>query len=142
MIEPTLSIRRTVRARTRHRVLIAEDNPALRLLLVGTLARDGYRVTEASNGDDAVALYVAASDDDPFCAIIVDFRMPALDGLQVLRELRSRGPHPPVILMSAFADSELRADAKRLGAAAVFEKPFDTDDLRTALLLLSRETQV
>jgi DNA-binding NtrC family response regulator len=65
--------------------------------------------------------------------IISDVRMPGVSGLDVLATLRREDWSTPVILMTAFGDLETRAEARRLGAKALFDKPFDVDDLRTAV---------
>ena len=61
--------------------------------------------------------------------VVTDIRMPGLTGLEVLESLFDRHGHPPVICMTAFGDPETHALAGRLGAAAVFDKPFDIDIL-------------
>jgi DNA-binding response OmpR family regulator len=66
-------------------------------------------------------------------ALVLDVRMPGTSGVDVLTELRAAGWQTPVILISGFGDEALRASALRLGAAAVLEKPFDFDELTTAL---------
>jgi DNA-binding NtrC family response regulator len=60
--------------------------------------------------------------------------MPAFSGLEVLADLRSKNTTLPVILITAFGDRQTHAEALALGAYAVFDKPFDVDDLRTALM--------
>jgi FixJ family two-component response regulator len=59
--------------------------------------------------------------------------MPGLTGLEVLAGLRKRDQSTPVILITAFGDEQTHAEAKRLGATAVIDKPFDTADLLTAV---------
>ena len=61
--------------------------------------------------------------------IVSDIRMPYITGMQVLRELRERDDAPPMILITAFGSDALHAKAERLGAVAVFDKPFDVEDL-------------
>lgn len=125
------------------RVLIAEDDPELRRLLVSRFNEDGYRVEEVTNG---LALTSRVLEYDPrgldLDLLITDVRMPGMTGLDVLCGMRTCGPpirtDIPVILISAFADDETFALAHQFGAA-VFEKPFDIDDLRAcAATLLGR----
>jgi CheY-like chemotaxis protein len=65
--------------------------------------------------------------------IVSDVRMPGCTGLEVLARLRQRGLECPVLLLSAFADAETHAEARRLGARALLDKPVDLDVLRAAV---------
>lgn len=120
------------------RVLLAEDDTRMRQLLAATLRRDGFSVVEAVNGADlldAVGEVLADEHAAPLDLIITDIRMPTLSGLDVLSELRWVGARVPVILITAFGDEATHALADRLGAAAIFDKPFDLDALRAAARL-------
>ncbi|HEV8325337.1 MAG TPA: response regulator [Myxococcota bacterium] len=108
------------------RVLVAEDDHEMRSLLVATLRRDGCVVEEAVDGADLLARLSAGFD-----LVISDVRMPGLTGLEVLARLRRAGGSTPFILITAFGDADLHAEARRVGTATVFDKPFDLDDLRT-----------
>lgn len=123
-------------------VLLAEDDPALRVMLASALRRDGHCVRELSDGAELQAelmrTYSAGSRGDRDCLVIADVRMPFVDGLTVLQDLHARGHHPPFMLMSAFADASVKASASALDAVAVFEKPFDLDGLRAAVLYYAR----
>lgn len=129
---------RAASARARPRALIAEDDDVFRRLLVATLKRDRFEVSEAHNGRELVELVAAAvqRSDARFDLIISDIRMPQMSGLEALAGLRAADWACPVILISAFAGDATRAEASRLGASAFFAKPFDLDDLRTAALYL------
>jgi DNA-binding response OmpR family regulator len=124
-------------------ILVAEDDPAMRDVLVQSLRAEGYQVFSAEDG-----LELFTSFDDRFGPAIVsrfadvdlilsDIRMPWLTGLDVLQELRAREQTVPVILITAFGDDATHAEARRLGAVEIFDKPFDMVDLlaciRTAL---------
>lgn len=74
-----------------------------------------------------------APDEAPD-VIIMDIRMPSRTGLEVLADLRKYDCHVPVVLITAFGARDVHEKARQLGAVAVFDKPFDVDDLRTALL--------
>lgn len=125
---------------TRPRVILAEDDDELRTLLSGALRRDGYEVTEARNGRELRALVGAqiTGPNSPFSVdlVITDIRMPGPSGLRVLEELRSREWNTPLMVISAFGDASAYDEARRLGVTAVFDKPFDLDDFRTAVLNL------
>lgn len=115
------------------KIYLAEDDPSLRSTLALLLRQDGHQVIEASDGvellTDLVWEHVHGHHPDDV-VVVSDLRMPKTDGLTILRSLRLRGRSPRFILMSAFADAELRAEGEALGVVAVFGKPFDVDDLR------------
>jgi two-component system response regulator (stage 0 sporulation protein F) len=111
-------------------VLLIEDDDDFRELLEASLRRDGFQVLPYRDAPSVVPLLSRID------VIVVDQRLPGRDGLSVLAELRALGARVPALLMSGFADAELARSARALGAIGVFAKPFDLDDLRTALRLL------
>ena len=122
------------------KIVVADDDPAMRRLVVEALRRDGHEVEQAGNGA-ALLNRLAVNVDQPASGldlIISDIRMPAFTGLDLLEALRAIDCTTPVILMTAFPDVETRKAARRLGAV-LFDKPFDIDDLRTATLHLLRK---
>jgi len=116
------------------RVVVAEDDPEMRRLIAVALRKDGYDVTEVTDGM-RLLVHVLARDDQPeraFDLIISDLRMPVSSGLQILRGLRHSGWRVPFILCTAFGDQLTRTEAEKLGAL-FFDKPFELDDLRRAV---------
>jgi len=111
------------------RVLLAEDDRQMRSLLASALRSEGYTVTECHDGDQVVDRIVTPSHEVDFDLIISDVRMPGHTGLEVLDAGRQLAGFPPMILITAFGSESLHARARRLGAVAVFDKPFDIDDL-------------
>jgi len=120
------------------RVLLAEDDHEMRRLLVSTLRREGCDVIEARTGTQLSEQIALAHENNPpsIDLIISDVRMPGRSGLDVLGGLRRSERTTPMILITAFGDSETHAQAHRLGVLAVFNKPFELDDLRTLVLWL------
>jgi two-component system, response regulator, stage 0 sporulation protein F len=120
------------------RVLLAEDDDDLRDLVATALRRDGYDVITAHDGtellDQLASVRLAAEQSAPIDLIISDVKMPGWTGLQVLEGIRATDWATPVILITGFGDHHIRREADRLGVAAFFDKPFDIDDLRTAVL--------
>ncbi len=114
------------------RVYLAEDDAALRATIARLLTKDGHEVVEAEDGIQLMVDLASNQRGSGAADIVVvaDVRMPMIGGMAVLRSLSQAPRHPPVILMSAFATRELHAEAERLGAMALFDKPFDLDDLR------------
>lgn len=121
------------------RVLLAEDDDAFRQLVSIALQLDGFEVVEARDGHELRDRLAAASStqDEPYALIISDVRMPMATGLDVLETFRQTDGTTPVILMTAFGDDAVHDEAERLGAEAVFDKPFDLADLRTLAMHLS-----
>ncbi len=120
---------------SRRRILVAEDDFEMRWLMVRSLERSGFEVIDAESGSEALELIEDAllcEPPVPFDLIISDGRMPGCTGLQLLAATRER--ELPFILVTAFGTPEIHAQAKRLGAFAIFDKPFDVEDLMTAAL--------
>jgi DNA-binding response OmpR family regulator len=119
------------------RVLLAEDDAEVRRLLTQALRRDGYDVIAVSTAEDLLGVLsaseAASPPGEPPDLIVSDIRMPGISGLEMLGVLRQGERPPPVILITAFGDSETHAKAARLGAEFVFDKPFDLSDLRAAV---------
>jgi len=112
------------------RVLVVDDDPAIRRLIIATLKRDHYEFFEAPNGRDALDL-MRREDPD---VVVLDLMMPIVSGWDVLQE-RLRDPKLmkiPVIIISANREPQL-ADAIDKGVCAFLPKPFDINAL-TALV--------
>lgn len=105
------------------RILIVEDEPALRLLMAATLSDEGHEVAVAEDGRRALKVVETGPPPD---AVILDLEMPVMDGRTCFRELRSRGVDVPVVIVSAFGAREA---ANELGAQASMDKPFEAEDL-------------
>lgn len=119
------------------RVLLAEDDREMRALLASALRRDGYEVIEAHSGFnllEEMGVLLQHGEAAPVDLIISDQRMPGFLGLEILSGLRQAGWSLPFILITGFGDRETHEEARRLGATAVFDKPFDLDELRAAVL--------
>lgn len=112
-------------------LVLAEDDDEFRSLLARTLRREGYNVAELNNGVQLLRAIVAdtASKTSEIALVISDIRMPGASGLDALAGIDSKQWPIPVVLMTGFGDRETHAAAKRLGAAAVIDKPFDLDEL-------------
>jgi DNA-binding response OmpR family regulator len=122
----------------RQLVLLAEDDAAFRRLIASVLEAEGYDVVEAVDGVELLAklesvLTARGQRPDAFL-VVADVRMPGLSGLDVLAILRCANCTTPVILITAFGDETTHMEGRELGAAAVFDKPFDVDALRGAVL--------
>jgi two-component system, response regulator, stage 0 sporulation protein F len=123
------------------RVLLAEDDPRMRRLIAGRLRRDGCLVLEALDGRQLVAavsteLSRLQDGGRPIDIIIACAQLPGATGLEVLGAVRDFKWPVPFILLAASNAGEVRREGRRLGASATFEKPFELDDLVTAIALL------
>jgi CheY-like chemotaxis protein len=113
---------------TSARILLADDDRAMRLVVADVLRKRGHLVEDASDGRELLVL-LTGDAPHPYDLIISDIRMPGFTGLQVLEALRASERRTPVILMTAFGDDETRARAEALGAV-LLEKPFSMEQLR------------
>lgn len=123
------------------RVLVAEDDEEMRRLVVEALRKDGYEVISVSDGGRLLVTlaheFVDGEGVELADIVVSDLRMPVCSGMEILEQVRAARWRTPVILMTAFGDAGTREHARTLGAL-LFDKPFDLDDLRTAVALLLR----
>ena len=118
------------------RVLVVEDDQAMRDLIVENLRATGYEVTAAVDGVAALQRLRDETSNErprPYDLVIADFQMPGLNGLQLLDELRQKPWAPSFILITAFGSQQTHAEALGLGAWAVIDKPFELHDLEVAV---------
>lgn len=116
----------------KHRVLLAEDDDEMRKLIKHALQHQGYEVTECSNGYELFARLlelIKAGQCLDHDLVISDIRMPGWTGLEVFEGVHEHEGCPPIILITAFGDKETHAKAQQLGVTAVFDKPFEIEDL-------------
>jgi len=116
------------------RILVVDDEPAVRASLARVLDQAGYQVSLASDGRDA--LHQVALD--PPDAVVLDVVMPGLDGIEVTRSLRSGRDHTPVLLLTARAEVSDRVRGLDAGADDYLTKPFALDELLARLRALLR----
>ncbi|MGE5167582.1 MAG: sigma 54-interacting transcriptional regulator, partial [Deltaproteobacteria bacterium] len=109
-------------------IWIADDDASIRFVLGEALREDGVTVREFANAEDLLA----ALDQGVPDVALSDVRMPGASGLKLLDEIKARGLHLPVIVMSAFTDVASTAAAYRNGAFDYLPKPFDLDQVRAA----------
>ncbi len=114
------------------KILLVDDEEAIRTMVRAVLNTDTRSFSEASNGDEAQALLGAESFD----LVISDVIMPDCDGIELVMAIRRKFPRIPVVVMSGGGrvNASLYLDlAEKLGALSVFEKPFNTTELRRAV---------
>lgn len=109
------------------RVLVVDDEPDIRATVSAMLEIEGYEVAEATNGADALV----AVESDPPDVILLDMRMPVLDGWGFAAELHRRGHRIPIVVMTAARDAARWA--AEIAASSFIAKPFGYDDLLRAV---------
>ena len=113
------------------KILVAEDEKAQRDLLEGFLRKEGFSVEAVANGREALKKL----EVDFFDSALIDYKMPELDGLQTLREVRKLYPDLPVVMMTAYGTVETAVASMKEGAHDYLTKPIDLDEL---LLILQK----
>ncbi|MET0342625.1 MAG: response regulator [Polyangiales bacterium] len=119
-------------------VLLAEDDDALRGQIARSIAELGWEVVPARDGRELLTRLDTLLVHTGPRFLITDLRMPQLDGVDLLAELRLCKHRMRTIVVTAFADEETRQTVRALGASMIFSKPFDVDDLCTALQFLRK----
>jgi DNA-binding response OmpR family regulator len=121
------------------RILLVEDNPALRDTVAGLLAAHGHLVTAAGDGRSGLQQALAEPPD----VMVLDLNLPAMDGLQVCRELRARADrHVPVLMLTARDALDDKLLGFEHGADDYLTKPFAGDELLARCVALSRRHRV
>lgn len=105
-------------------ILVADDEPSMRLNIIELLEDEGYSILQASNGTEAVQL---AFEHQPL-VVLMDIKMPELSGLQALKTITSKYPQIPTIIFTAYGSNEKPIEAMKAGAFDYLEKPFDIDE--------------
>ena len=109
-------------------VLIADDEEGVRESL-NLILSDFYDVTLATDGQEALTCL----QERPFAVAFLDIKMPKLDGMDVLKQVKSRGVSTPILMLTAYQSVELAKEAVKLGAYDYLPKPFDRDHILGAV---------
>src|SRR5512141_1295747 len=106
-------------------ILVADDDASIRSLLKQLLADEGYAVIEAATGSEVIEQVKNRSPD----LVIMDVRMPELDGIEALQKVKALAPRTAVLIMTAFGTSNFAIKAMELGAFDYITKPFELDKI-------------
>jgi len=113
------------------RVLIADDEDSMRLLVARAIAMDGHEIVTAQDG--AEALDILTREDGAFDLLLTDIQMPVMDGIALALSAARDFPDLTVLLMTGFADQRERASNLQALVHDVITKPFSVADIRTAV---------
>ncbi len=121
------------------KILVVDDEAGARELFQSILADEGYEVALAVNGEEALALFKNGSFD----LVVTDIKMPVMDGLQLLQEIRNTGSKIDVIMVTAYGEVESYLKAMSLGAAEYINKPIRIKELKRIVnkVLSERKTR-
>ena len=111
------------------KILIVDDQYGIRVLLQEVLSLDGYDTMIAEDGKEALQLFEQCEPD----LVILDMKMPGMNGLDILRAIRKRPSDVHVFMMTAYGELDMIKEATRLGVKQYFTKPFDIEQLRQSV---------
>jgi two-component system response regulator AtoC len=120
-----------------HRLLIVDDSPSVRAWLEALATELGHGVLCASSGEEALELYRKHEPD----LVTLDLSLPGMDGIATLRALRELAPRLPVIVISGVTDTRAIANAVKHGASDFLRKPFEPEELESALAKALRRNE-
>ena len=109
--------------------LVVDDEPRLRQVLVHLMRHDGFRCFEAGNGAEAIELL----EKQPVSLVMSDMRMPRVDGIELLKQIRTRWPDTAVVMITAVADVEVAVSCLAIGAMDYLTKPFHLEEVRARI---------
>jgi two-component system response regulator (stage 0 sporulation protein F) len=113
----------------RSKILIVDDQAGIRMLLDEVLSHEGYHTLQASNGK--LALEIVRNDNPDL--VLLDMKIPGMDGLDILKHIKALNDAVKVIMMTAYGELDIMKEAIEFGAAMHFTKPFDIDELILAI---------
>ena len=111
------------------RILLVDDEANVRTVFSDVLRKESYIVKAVKDGPEAIK----AIDEDNFDLALVDLRMPCMDGIEVLKNIKKRKPQIPVIIYTGYGSITTAVEAMRKGATDYLNKPFSPEDLKSSI---------
>lgn len=111
------------------KILIADDEKNMRWILAKNLKDEGFEVLEAANGLEAFELFLDKEPD----MVVLDYSMPGIDGMEVLKRINTINDKIPVIMITAHGSTDAAVEAMKLGAIDYISKPFDMEELKITI---------
>ena len=111
------------------KILIVDDQFGIRILLNEVFHKEGYQTFQAANGIQSLEIL---TNHSPYL-VLLDMKIPGMDGNEILKRMKQIDPDIKVIIMTAYGELDMIQQAKDLGAITHFAKPFDIDDIRSAV---------
>jgi DNA-binding NtrC family response regulator len=113
----------------KNRLLVVDDEEALRTVLSSELTTEGYEVRTAADGQEAIG----ELEKSAFDLVLLDIKMPRMNGFEVLKYVKEKHPKTKVVMLTGFADLKNALESKKLGAEDFVSKPYDLVDLLTTI---------
>ncbi len=117
------------------KILVIDDDMLIRDFIVETLRRQSFDVVTAKDGKEGVTIF----DNGEFDLVISDIKLPVMNGIEVLKHIKSKAPQTIVILMTAYANVETAVESMKLGAANYLKKPFSPEEIE---LVVQKELEI
>ena len=124
------------------RILVVDDEPSVRTVVRMTLEKAGYDVLEAENGEKAIEVINTGENRLVLDAVICDIRMPKINGVQAIDYFQREYPHVPVIVLTAYPETQMAVSFIRNGVADYLIKPVEAQKLQAAVAKAMEQRQV
>ncbi len=121
------------------RILVVDDEEILRYVLISSLKEEGYEVDGAEDGEQAIEIIRSR----PYDLVLLDIKMPVVDGIGVLKFVKEHHPETEVIMLTAFSDVNVAVECMKLGSSEFLTKPVESDALsaRVRTVLRAQEAE-
>lgn len=123
------------------RVLVVDDEPSVRTVVRMALAKAGYEVLEAEDGEKAIEVINTGENRLALDAVICDIRMPKINGVETIDYFQREYPHVPLIVLTAYPDTRMAASFMRHGVVDYLVKPVEAEKLRDAVATAMKRRQ-
>ncbi|MER2029821.1 MAG: response regulator [Solibacillus sp.] len=118
-------------------ILIVDDQQGIRMLLNEVFKKEGFTTHLAANGFDAIKI----AQENTLDCVLLDMKIPGMDGLEILARLKEDHPELPVMMMTAYVEQHMMDRANELGVMKYFTKPFNIFEVRDEVNKLVEKTE-